>query len=219
MVTLEDIQKDSEINTYLERADSNFAVLGYKEHGPRHAHLAAHVSRNVLKFLGYPARDAELAGIAAYLHDIGHAMAAEDHSHAGAVFALFDLRRLSLADTDIFPVVTAIGSHEDKECDIPSPIAAAVILGDKTDVHRSRVRKKVETSFDVHDRVNYACTRSFLRVTAETKNVSLELDIDTDICSVMDYFQIFRDRTLFAQRAAKYLGCSFSLYINGDKML
>lgn len=218
-VLFEKVFRNPEVAIYLKTADDNFASIGYKEHGSRHARLTANISGNVLKFLGYPERDIELARIAGYLHDIGNAIAQRDHAQSGAVLAEFLLYRIGFSYPDIFPIITAIGSHEDKDELPPSPIAAAVILGDKSDVNRGRVRQKDLSQLDTHGRVNYACVRAFLRVEKDSPDISLELDIDTNICSVMDYFEIFLSRMNFCRLASKVLKKNFVLYINGDRFL
>lgn len=213
------LEDNNEIQIYLKTADDNFAAIGYKEHGLRHAHLTANISSNVLKFLGFKKRDIELAHIAGYLHDIGNAVGENDHAQNGALLTLDVMEKMNLNYRDIFPIVSAIGSHEDKDMEPPSPIAAAVILGDKSDVHRTRVRSKNLSTLDTHGRVNYACERAFLRVDKESRTISLELAIDQNICPVMDYFEIFMSRTRFCIKASRYLGCDFMLYINDNKLL
>ncbi len=218
-IKLDHIIADREVQAYLKTADSSFAAMGYKEHGTRHALLSANISGNVLKFLGYDERECELARIAGYLHDMGNAISKNDHAQNGAVLSLDILERIPVAYEDIFRIISAIGSHEDKDLDPPSPIAAAVILGDKTDVHLTRVRSVQGAPLDTHGRVNYACQKTFLRVNKETRTISLELTIDTDTCSVFDYFEIFLSRTQYCRKASRALGCEFVLYINKDKFL
>lgn len=218
-ITLEQIINNPEAAAYLKRADDNFAAMGYKEHGPRHAQLSANIAGNVMKFLKYPARDVELARIAGYLHDVGNAIAPTDHAQNGAILALTILERMEMPYRDIFPVISAIGSHEDRSVDSPTPIAAAVVLADKTDVHHTRVRSQDLAALDTHGRVNYACQRAFLRVNGETKMISLELTIDTAICPVMEYFEIFMARMKFCRQASRALECQFELYINKDRFI
>ncbi|MEW6040155.1 MAG: phosphohydrolase, partial [Elusimicrobiota bacterium] len=166
-----------------------------------------------------PEIEVELAKISAYLHDVGNAVGQSDHQRTSAILAMNFLKKMKVPYTDIFKVMNAIGSHEDRDEDPPSAICAATIIGDKSDVHRSRVRKTDLTLFDTHDRVNYASTQSSVKVDEKNKIISLEITIDTKYCSVMEYFEIFISRTKFCKRAANYLGCQFELYINGDKML
>ena len=217
--TLENVAANPEVQAYLKSADNTFRVLGYKEHGSRHAMLSANIAGNILKFLEYSDEVCESAKIAGYLHDIGNAVAQTDHAQNGAVLALSILEKMNIPYPAIFPIISAIGSHEDKDVDPPSAVAAAVILGDKTDVHHTRVRTEELANADTHARVNVACQRAFMRVSKEEKIVSLELTIDTQICSVMDYFEIFLSRIKYCRSASRVLGCEFVLYINKDKFL
>jgi metal-dependent HD superfamily phosphatase/phosphodiesterase len=157
--------------------------------------------------------------IAGYLHDIGNSISCEDHAQNGAILSLEILEKIGFSYQDIFPIISAIGSHEDKDADVTGHILAAVILGDKTDVHHTRVRSKDLALLDTHGRVNYACQRAFLRVTKEPRVIALELTIDTKICPVMEYFEIFLSRTNFCRKASQALGCEFHLFINKDKFL
>jgi len=216
---LEKVVNSPEVQAYLKAADDNFVAMGYKEHGFRHAKLTSNIAGNVLKYLDYPQNDIELAMIAGYLHDIGNSISQEDHGQNGAIMSLEILEKLEIPYEKIFPVINAIGSHEDKDADPAGPLSAAVILGDKTDVHHSRVRSKDLKLLDLHGRVNYACQRAFLRVSKESKMISLELTIDTNICPVMEYFEIFLSRTNFCRKASKALDCKFELYINKDKFI
>lgn len=218
-LTLEKIIENQEVQAYLKTADHSFAVMGHKEHGSRHAQLTANITGNVLKFLGHDEKEIELGKIAGYLHDIGNSIAQIDHAQNGAVLALNILETAKIPYDKIFPIISAIGSHEDKDIDPPSAIAAAVILGDKTDVHHNRVRSAELAKRDMHARVNYACQKAFLRVNNETKIISLELTVDTKICPVMEYFEIFLSRIKFCRRASRTLGCEFDLLINNDKFL
>jgi metal-dependent HD superfamily phosphatase/phosphodiesterase len=218
-LSLEMIAENTWVQAYLKTADETYGALGYKEHGSRHAQLAANISGNVLKFLGYPEREVELARVAGYLHDIGNVVTHKDHAQDGAILSLDILESMKVPYSDIFPIISAIGSHEDKQMDTPSAVAAAVILGDKTDVNRSRVRPKDLAGLDMHTRVNYACERAFLRVNREEKIIALELTVDTSICPVMEYFEIFLARIQLCRKASATLGCQFELYINKDKFL
>ncbi len=217
MVSFDDIKSNREIQVYLKTADDNFAAIGYKDHGIRHAKLSADVSGHILESLGYSKDACELAKIAAYLHDIGNAIGQEDHAQNGAVLALNLLENI-LSYDDIIKIISAIGSHEDKDLDPISPICAAVILGDKSDVHRARVRQKDMTKFETHDRVNYACLNSHFDVDSRNKIIALKLIVDEDICTVMEYFDIFLARIKYCRSAAKYLGCEFEFYINNTKL-
>lgn len=219
IVTFEEIKKDEEVQAYLKAADDNFAAVGYKEHGFRHAELGGNIAGNVLKYLEYPEREVELAHISGYLHDIGNAIGQVDHAQTGAIISLDILQKLELPYQEVFSIICAIGNHEDKDIDPPSAITAAVILADKTDVHHTRVRSHDLSTFDTHARVNFACQRAFLRVTKESRVISLELTIDTSVCPVMDYFEIFMARIKFCIIASKALECEFHLFINNDKFL
>ncbi len=224
MINLHQMQESPKVKAFLKQADDNFIAIGYKEHGFRHANLSANIARNVLKHLGYSDRESELAGIAGYLHDIGNAIGRNRHAQSGAVLSLHILTEMGMGLEEVSQIIRAIGGHEEKEVDPDSAITAAVILGDKTDVHFTRVRSlpgkpQLVSTFTTHDRVNYACQRAFLNVDKGAGKISLELTIDTKICSVMEYFEIFLSRVLFCQRAAKYLRHNFVLFINKVKFL
>ena len=218
-VTLEDVRRDHEVQVFVRKADENLGVLGYTEHGPRHYSLVADVAGNVLLRLGYPQRTAELAAIAGYLHDIGNGINRLDHGIGAALLSQHVLERLGMGPDEYAEVMCAIGNHEEEYGQAVSPLAAAVILGDKSDVHRSRVRVLDPETDDIHDRVNMATTRSFLAVDAEQHTITLELEIDTDIIQVMQYFEIFLDRMVMCRRAAEFLGCRFGIVINGTRLL
>lgn len=214
-VALAEVEADPAVRAYLTAADEAFARIGYKEHGYRHAKLTASIAGNVLRYLGHPERDQELARIAGFLHDIGNAVNRDAHAQAGGVMAMRMLSRLGMPAPEVHLVAEAVAGHEEKELEPNHPITAAVILGDKTDVHRSRVRKDPKSpGFDSHDRVNYACQRSFLRVDGEKRVVALELTLDTALIDPMEYFEIFLERCLHSRLAARRLGCSLEVYIN-----
>jgi len=218
-VTLEDVRRDHEVQVLVRKADENLGVLGYTEHGPRHCGLVADVAEDVLLRLGYPARTAELAAIAGYLHDIGNGINRLDHGIGAALLSRHILERLGMPPDEYVEVMVAIGNHEEEYGEPVSPLAAAVILGDKGDVHRSRVRVIDPDTDDIHDRVNMATTRSELGVDAEARTITLELEIDTGIIQVMQYFEIFLDRMVMCRRAAESLGCSFGIVINRTRLL
>lgn len=218
-VTLEDVRHDSEVQAFVRLANENLGVLGYTEHGPRHCDLVADIAENVLLRLGYPARTAELAAIAGYLHDLGNGINRLDHGIGGALLSRHILARLGMAPDEYAHVMCAIGNHEEEYGEAVSPLAAAVILGDKSDVHRSRVRVLDPETDDIHDRVNMATTRSVLKVDPDGHTITLELQIDTDIIQVMQYFEIFLDRMVMCRRAAEFLGCKFGIVINGTRLL
>lgn len=218
-VTLEDVKRDPEVDAYIGKANEYTGIIGYTEHGLRHANLTANIAVNVLRRLGFDDRTVQLAAIAAYLHDIGNLVSRVNHEHTGAMLADGILRRLGMPPLERAVVMGAIGNHEERHGEAVSAIGAAVILADKSDVHRTRVRNPDPATFDIHDRVNYAVEHSFLRVDEKIKTITLELVIDTAISQVMEYFEIFLDRMLMCRRAAEFLGCGFKLQINGVKLL
>jgi metal-dependent HD superfamily phosphatase/phosphodiesterase len=218
-VTLDEVRANPYIVAYIRRADEQMGILGYTEHGDRHATLTANIARNILLRLGYPERTAELAAISGYLHDVGNLLHRGNHALSGAIIAMEELRRMGMRPEEIAIVMGAIGNHEEDMGDPVGEVSAAVIIADKSDVHRSRVRNPNTLAFDIHDRVNYAAQRSFVRVDGERKTITLEVDIDTNISQVMEYFEIFMSRMLISRRAATYLGCTFELVINKVKLL
>lgn len=213
-VTLEDVKSDPQVQAYIDRADEYLAVIGYTEHGTRHCRLVAKVAYQTLLKLGIPECDAELSAISGYLHDIGNVFNRVDHAYTGAVLAHTLLKDLGMDTNDITAIVAAIGSHDDNGFEPVSSISAGLILADKSDVHRSRVRNPDMIKFDIHDRVNYAVNRSYLQVEKDKDTITLFLTIDLSISSVMEYFEIFLNRMLYCKRAANFLGCKFSLSVN-----
>jgi metal-dependent HD superfamily phosphatase/phosphodiesterase len=218
-VTLQTVQADAEVQVFIRKADENLEQLGYTEHGPRHAKLVAKIARNILLRLGRPEREAELAAIAGYLHDLGNGINRLDHGIAAALLAQHVLLRLGMDYEECAEVMCAIGNHEEEYGEAVSHLSAALILADKSDVHFSRVRNIDPTTYDIHDRVNHASRRSFVEVDAAAKTITLELEIDTSAVSVMDYFEIFLSRMVMCRRAAAFLGCTFCLVINGTRLL
>lgn len=216
-VTLEAVRADAEVQALIRQANKNLGVLGFTEHGFRHVGLVSNIARNVMRLLDYDVRQQELAAVAGYLHDIGNIVSRHGHASTGAMLAYPILTRLGMAPEDTAIVLGAIGSHGDDHGRLGEPVhppSAALILADKSDVHRSRVRNPDPTSFDQHDRVNYAATSSFLRVSSEAKTITLELTIDTSIAPVMHYFEIFLPRMLMSRRASEHLGCEFHITMN-----
>ena len=216
-LTLDVVRADPEVQAFIRQANKNLGVLGFTEHGFRHVGLVANIARNVLRLLSYDGRQQELAAIAGYLHDIGNCVSRHGHAGTGAVLSHPILNRLGMAPEDVVVVIGAIGSHGDDGARLGEPVhpvSAALILADKSDVHRSRVRNTDPTTFDQHDRVNFAATSSFLRVDAAAKTVTLELTIDTQMAPVMEYFEIFLPRMLMSRHAATLLGCAFHISIN-----
>jgi uncharacterized protein len=219
VVTLEDVRRDHEVQVFIDKANEKLGVLGYTEHGPRHAGVVANTAQKVLTELGHPARTAELAAIAGYLHDTGNGINRLDHGIAAALFSQHVLERLGMPAEEYAEVMCAIGNHEEEYGEAVSPLAAAVILGDKADVHRSRVRVIDPTTGDIHDRVNMATTRANLGVDGNAHIITLELEIDTTIIQVMHYFEIFLARMVMCRKAAAFLGCVFEIVINGTRIL
>lgn len=216
-ITLEEVQQDPELSLYISSADRVMDAMGYTEHGFRHANLVARIAYQVLHRLGYSERDAQLACIAGYLHDVGNALARDAHGQTGAVL-VYQTLRARMDGGDLMPILAAIANHEETEGIAVSPISAAVILADKSDVHRSRVRKAMDVDHDIHDRVNFAVEQSFLRVDSDARTISLELTIDTAISQVMEYFEIFLSRMQMCRHAAEYLDARFRLVINGQEL-
>lgn len=218
-ITLKEVQKDPGVRAYLDRADRHLGVIGYTEHGDRHACLVAKIAYNILTHLGRSQRAAELAAIAGYMHDLGNLVNRDFEAQSGALIAESILMRMGMPFEEISEVVAAIGNHHEENGNPVSDVSAALILADKSDVHRTRVRNPDMIKFDIHDRVNYAATNSFLRVNEKKKEILLELSIDTKISQVMEYFEIFLSRMIVCKKAAAMLGCSFGLTINGNRLL
>ena len=219
MVTYKSVKNDPCVLTYISGADAALCSLGYTEHGAVHVGKVANDVKNILASLEFSARDIELARIAALLHDVGNIVNRVDHAHSGALIAFELLNRMGMPADEIAKIVSAIGNHDEGTGVPVNPIAAALILGDKSDVRRSRVRNCEDTSFDIHDRVNYSATESRLNVLKDEKTVLLEIELDTQYSSVMEFFEIFLERMMMCRRAASALSLDFSLLINGHKML
>ena len=219
MITFEEIKKDPAIRTYIKKADESLINLGFTEHSFAHVGLVAANSKYILETLGYSPREVELVQIAAYLHDIGNLVNRIDHSQSGAVMAFRLLDHLHMDPVEIAEVVTAIGNHDEGTGTPVSPMAAALILADKSDVRRSRVRNQDIASFDIHDRVNYSVKKSRLKINEEHTLIKLKLTVDTKFGSVMEYFEIFMDRMILCRRAAELLGLKFKLMINEQQLI
>ena len=217
-ITLEDVQNDPELSLYIASADRVMDAMGYTEHGFRHANLVANIGYQVLHRLDFTEREAQLACVAGYLHDVGNALARDAHGQTGGVLVYQSLRD-RVEGADLMPVIAAIANHEEAEGTAVSPISAAVILADKSDVHRSRVRKAVNVDRDIHDRVNYAVTASEIKVSRKEKLITLELAVDTEVSPIMEYFEIFLPRMMLSRRAAEFLHCNFALVINNTRLL
>lgn len=218
-VTYEYIRRNPAVLEYVRRADKVMESIGYTEHSFAHVEKVSYVSSMILEELGYPERTVELAKIAGFLHDIGNVINRNDHAQSGAVMAFVLLDKLHMPADEVCSIISAIGNHDECTAQPVDPISAALILADKTDVRRSRVRNTTFTSFDIHDRVNYAVTNSKLTVSDDKTSFTLELNIDTEISSVLEYFEIFMDRMLLCKRAAQYFGMSFKIYMNGTIVL
>lgn len=219
MVTFESIQQDASIHTYIQKADESLRALGFTEHSLAHVGLVAANSKYILETLGYEPRQVELVQIAAYLHDIGNLVNRIDHSQSGAVMAFRLLDHLHMDPAEIAEIVTAIGNHDEGTGTPVSPLAAALILADKSDVRRSRVRNEDVSSFDIHDRVNYSVTKAEMKINESKTLIKLKLHIDTRYGSVMDYFEIFLNRMILCRRAAETLGLQFKLIINEQPLV
>jgi len=219
VVTLDDVRRNPEVMVFVSKADHNLEVLGYTEHAERHATIVANTARNILLDLGRPERTAELAAIAGYLHDVGNAISRLDHGIAAALIARDLLIHMRMPVEEYAEVMAAIGNHEEQYGEAISDIAAALIIGDKSDVNRERVRNPDPHTFDIHDRVNLASQNAAVTVDRAAHTITLSLDIDTTVSQVMEYFEIFLSRMLMCRRAAAFLGCDFSLVINGTRLL
>ena len=219
MLTFEELKHNNTVNTYIKKADESLVALGYTEHSFAHVTKVAVTAADILEKLGYSEHDIELTKIAAYLHDIGNLVNRVEHSQSGAVMAFRILDNLDVSPEDIATVVTAIGNHDEGTGVAVNPIAASLILADKSDVRRSRVRNRDFATFDIHDRVNYSVVSSRLDISDDKSLITLELEIDTEISTVMDYFEIFLKRMIMCKKAAEYLGVRFRLIINGQTLL
>ncbi len=218
-MTYQEIRRDAAVNVYIAQADASMKALGFTEHSFSHVTRVAELAGQILQQLGYPERTVELAKIAGYLHDIGNVVNRVNHSQSGAVMAFRILDRMNFPPEEIAAIVTAIGNHDEGTGVPVNAVSAALFLADKSDVRRSRVRQKADIALDIHDRVNYSVTDSRLRVDVEQKIVELELTVDTQVSSVMEYFEIFMKRMQLCRNAARTLGLTFKLAINGQILL
>ena len=218
-MTFEDIRNNEEIKVYIKQADMSLVALGYTEHSFAHVTKCALVAGEILSQLGYDERTIELAKIAAYMHDIGNVINRVDHAQSGAVMAFRILDKLGMPAEDISAVITAIGNHDEHTAYPVNAIAAALILADKCDVRRSRVRNPRSIAFDIHDRVNYAVEKADLVTDKEEGKIVLKLEINTEICAVIDYFEIFMERMLLCRKAADFFKLRFALEINGQAIM
>lgn len=217
-ITFEDVKNNKVIQTYIKKADESLSALGYTEHSFPHVSRVAFIARDILLTLGYDEREAELAQIAGYLHDIGNVINRVDHAQSGAMMAFRILDHMGADPEDIATIITAIGNHDESTAFPVNAIAAALIIADKTDVRDSRVRNQDTATFDIHDRVNYAVKRSEVRI-AKGSHIELEISIDNNMCTVMDYFEIFLNRMMLCRKAAEKLRLEFWLIINGQRVI
>ena len=219
MVTLEDVKSNPEVEALIVGAQKQLNELGYTEHSHRHISIVSRRAMNILETLDYPKRKVELAGIAGYLHDIGNCVNRKDHAHSGAILAYDILKDMGMPIEERTEIMMAIGNHDEETGTAVSEISAALILADKSDVHRDRVINTNISTFDIHDRVNYAVTDADLSMNKEERKITLRLKIDNKLCPVLNYFEIFMQRTMMSKYAAKYLGIWFELIINETKLL
>lgn len=219
MITVDELKHDHEISVYLSRSTEYLGNIGFTEHGKRHAGLVSKLAYQVLKGLDYPERDCQLAEMAGYIHDLANMINRLNHGPSGALMAFQILSRMQMEPEEIALVISAIGNHEEENGQAINHVAAALILADKSDVHRSRVTNKDFAKFEIHDRVNYAAEKSTLVVNKQQETVTLDITINTQICPVMEYFEIFLARMIMCRRAAEFLKCYFSIIINENRLL
>ncbi len=217
-VTYQDLRENDTIKTYIQKADESLIALGYTEHSFAHVTKVAELAAHILATLGYSEREIELARMAGYLHDIGNVINRVDHAQSGAVMAFRILDKMGAEPEDIATIVTAIGNHDESTAFPVNAVAAALILADKTDVRYTRVRNQDFASFDIHDRVNYSVKKSEVEVVKDS-HIELNLKIETEMCTVMDYFEIFLNRMILCRKAAEKLGLAFRLTINGQRLI
>lgn len=218
-ISFDQIKHDENVSAYIRRADENMRALGYTEHAFAHVTRTAQTAAELLSALGFPERTVELSQIAGYLHDIGNAVNRGDHAQSGALMAFTLLNNLSMPADEVAAIISAIGNHDEGTGVPVSEIAAALILADKSDVRRTRVRANTDIKTDIHDRVNFAVEQSSLLLNKQKTQVTLHLSVDTAVCPVMDYFEIFLGRMLLCRKAAEYLGLQFKLVINEVTLL
>ena len=218
-ITLEQVKKSEEITSYIRKADESLSALGFTEHSFAHVGLVSAQASAILKTLGYDDRTCELAAIAGWLHDIGNVINRIDHAQSGAVMAFRILDKMGASPEETATIITAIGNHDEKTAFPVNPVAAALILADKSDVRRSRVRNPEKKTFDIHDRVNYSVEKSLLKINREHSLIKLKLSVDTHYGSVMDYFEIFLERMVLCRKAAEKLGLQFKLMINEQSLI
>ena len=219
MITLKDVRENPEVDALIRGAQKQLNALGYTEHGHRHISIVSKRAGDILEKLEYPERTVELARIAGYMHDIGNCINRVDHAHSSAILAYNILKDMGMPVDERTEIMMAIGNHDENTGNAISDISAALILADKSDVHRDRVVNKNLSTFDKHDRVNYAVTNANLIMDEKDRKIILDLKIDNKICPVLDYFEIFMERTMMSKYAAKFLKIWFELIINDTKLL
>jgi len=215
IVTLKAVKANPTVDKLIAGANDLLNAMGYTEHGHRHALIVSSITRYILEQVGAPEREVELGSIAAYLHDIGNVVNRINHPMIGAVIAMQILEKMGMPTEEIVPIVGAIGNHEEHEGTPISRMSAALIIADKSDVHFSRVQNPVFESFDIHDRVNYAVQKSRIEMSSDSDDITLRLEIDTGVATVMEYFEIFLSRMIMCRKSANVLGYRFKLEING----
>lgn len=218
-MTYKEIKKNEEVLAYLKKGNDNLGTMGFTDHSDAHCAMVAERAAMILKKFGYSDHDIELVKIAGFMHDMGNAINRHAHAEYGALLASQILEKTDLPITDRAIIVSAIGNHDESTGGAVDPISAALIIADKTDVRRNRVRQKEMASFDIHDRVNYAVTEAKLKVNEEKKVITLNLKIDENICSMLEYFEIFLQRMLMCRRACEMLGAKFKMTANGSKIV
>ena len=219
MITLSEIKNNPVIDSFIRKGNQYLGTMGFTDHSYRHVNLVSNISRDILVSLNYSTREAELAAIAGYVHDIGNVVSRNDHGTSGAIIVYPILMEMGMEPDEVAVLLSSIANHEEQYGQPVNAVAAALILADKSDVHRSRVRNPDFATFDIHDRVNYAAESSSLKVDPERRTITMELTIDIKICPVMEYFEIFLTRMMLCRRAATFLNCNFELIINGSKLL
>ena len=219
VVTLEEVKNNPVVKNFIEASNEYLGLIGYTEHGFRHVSYVRNLAGNILRYLNYQERLCELASIAGYLHDIGNIINRNDHGQSSAILAMTILDNMGMLAEEIALIISAIGNHEEEIGEPMNPVSAALILADKSDVNKARVRNPKIISLDIHDRVNYAVERNFVEVLPDKKIIKLNLDINTTISNIIEYFEIFLPRMVICRRAANYLGCKFELVINNQKVI
>lgn len=218
LITLDKVKANPKVQALINGGNEVMKAMGYTEHGHRHSHIVSSITRYIMEGLQAPAREVELGMIAAYMHDIGNVISRESHPVTGANIAFTILNEMGMAPEEMAPVLGAIGNHEEMSGQPISVMSAALIVADKSDVHRSRVQNPILETFDIHDRVNYAVQRSRVEMQPATKMIELTLEIDTSEATVMEYFEIFLSRMVMCRKASALFGYRFRLQVNGTNL-